>query len=208
MKKIRVLYLEDDPDWRKGIAQFFKAHEQIEVYACVSSISECMGLLRNEPTDAVILDIMLSTEETGLDAALDISKQYPHVKIIMLSSLHDNDEIFNEAFLNGAYDYLYKHDFEKLPQVILEAVQQPHNKYGVRLRRLVLEKKQGLLTEGDRELLIELLKGKTQQQIADAGYVSLGAVKKKINRLVKKFNWQRSSLELAQRCEKWGLLDN
>lgn len=207
MGKIRVLYLEDDLDWREGISRFFKNHEQIEVYACVSSIFECMKVLKHEPTDAVILDVMLSTEATGLDAALDIAKQYPHIKTIMLSSLHDNDEIFNEAFLNGAYDYLYKHDFEKLPQIILEAIQQPENKYGMRLRKLVFEKKKSLLTDSDCELLLELLKGRTQQQIADAGHVSLGAVKKKINRLVKKFNWQRSSLELAQRCEKWGLLD-
>lgn len=202
-----MLYVEDDPDWREGIAQFFDRHDTIDLYACVPDAAQCMAYVALQPTDVVVLDIMLSTDTTGLDAALELSVRYPHIKIIILSSIEDSDDIFNEAFLNGAYDYLYKHDFEKLPATIAEAMKNQASKYGERLRKLVFEKKRSLLSEGDRELLAAILAGKTQQQIADEQYVSLGAIKKKINRLAKKFNWQRTSLELAQKCEKWGLLE-
>ncbi|CFJ48837.1 Uncharacterised protein [Mycobacterium tuberculosis] len=37
--------------------------------------------------------------------------------------------------------------------------------------------------------------------------MSLAAVKKHVGRIMKKFNWERSSSELADKCHKWGLLE-
>lgn len=181
MNKIKVLYVEDDLDWRKGLADYFSDHERIEIYACVSSIEECFHVLQQDPPDIVVMDIILGDDNpSGLDATLDITIQYPNLKIIMLSSLDDNDEIFNEAFMNGAYDYLYKYDFEKLPEIIDIALTNPVSKYGDRLRKLVFEKKKSLISNGDQQLLLKLLQGKTQVQIAEELHVSLAAVKNKL----------------------------
>lgn len=208
-EKIKVLYVEDDPEWSKGIQDFFFGHEKIDLFACASSVEECFLLLQKDDADIVLMDIILGGgKASGLDAALDITIQYPKVKVIMLSSLDDNDEIFNEAFMNGAYDYLYKYDFDKLPEAILEATSNRASKYGERLRKLVYDKKRSLLSSRDKELLIMILDGKTQQQIADELYVGLGAVKKQVGRILKKFNWEQSSKSLAEKCKKWGLLDS
>lgn len=208
MSKIKVLYVEDDPDWREGLQSFFFGHENIELYACAATREECFALLRRDPADIVVMDIMLGDDKaSGLDTTLDISVQYPHVKVIMLSSLDDNDDIFYEAFLNGAYDYLYKNEFEKLPDVICAAMHNQSSKYGDRLRKMVHEQKKSLLSDGDRQLLILIDDGKTQSQIAKELHVSLAAVKKHVGRIMKKFNWERSSSELADKCQKWGLLE-
>lgn len=208
MSKIKVLYVEDDPDWREGLQSFFIGDENITLYACVSSIEECFTMLRDDPADIVVMDIMLGDHKaSGLDATLDISTQYPHIKVIMLSSLDDNDEIFNEAFMNGAYDYLYKNEFERLPEVICAAMHKQHSKYGDRLRKLVQEKKKSLLSEGDRQLLSMIYAGMTQTHIAKELHVSLAAVKKHVGRIMKKFDWEHSSSELADKCQKWGLLE-
>lgn len=208
MDKIKVLYVEDDPDWREGLHSFFFGHEKIELYACASSIEECFVILHTNPADIVVMDIMLGDHKaSGLDATLDISVQYPHIKVIMLSSLDDDDEIFYEAFMNGAYDYLYKNEFEKLPDVIGAAMHNQASKYGDRLRRMVYEKKKSLLSDGDRQLLIMICEGKTQSQISQELHVSLAAVKKHVGRIMKKFKWEQSSIELAEKCQKWGLLE-
>ncbi|MFD0959098.1 response regulator transcription factor [Paenibacillus chungangensis] len=209
MNKIRVLYVEDDEEWRSGLADFFSEHQEIDLFAKVATIQECFSILSRESTDIVILDILLNDPKlTGLDAALDITVQYPEVKIIMFSSLQDDDEIFNEAFLNGAYDYLYKDDFEKLLETIQDAVNNKTSKYGTRLKKLVYEKKSNLLSAHDRILLLLIAEGQTQTQIANELNVSLAAVKKQIGRVMKKFNWKGTSLELADKCRKWGLLES
>lgn len=209
MNKIRVLYVEDDQDWRTGLHSFFQDHEQIDLYACVASIEECFAVLQEQPADIVVMDIILNDNDvTGLDATLDITVQYPCVKVIMLSTLDDNDDIFYEAFMNGAYDYIYKYDFEKLPATIYEAMSSQTSKYGSRLRKLVYEKKKSLLNKGDRDLLIKIMEGKTQAQISTELQISLAAVKKHVGRILKKFNWSKSSKELADKCHKWGLLEH
>lgn len=208
MSKIKVLYVEDDPDWREGLQRFFFGNEKIELYACVSTIEECFALLRDDPADIVVMDIILGDHRaSGLDATLDISVEFPRVGVIMLSSLDDNDEIFYEAFLNGAYDYLYKNEFEKLPEVIGDAMSNRSTKYGDRLRKMVFERKKSLLNDSDRQLLSMIAEGKTQTQIATELHVSLAAVKKHVGRIIKKFKWERSSGELAEKCRKWGLLE-
>lgn len=208
MEKIKVLLVEDDPDWIFGIKNFFEGHESIDLLSAVSSIEDCFLILHNNHIDIVIMDIMLNDyDSSGLDATLDITIEFPDVKVIMLSSL-DEDEIFNEAFMNGAFEYVYKPDFEQLPDVIVNAMQNDSHKYGERLRKLVFEKKKSLLSGSDCELLKLVLAGKTQAEIAKELDVSLAAVKKHIGRIMKKFTWQQSSKELADRCYKWGLLDN
>lgn len=208
IEKLKVLYVEDDPDWRKGLKDFFVGIDRIELCHCVATVEECFAVLSSEKIDVVVLDIILNHErESGLDAALDITIEYPKVKIIMLSSLQDDDDIFNEAFMNGAYDFLYKDEFEKLPNMIIEAMANQTSKYGERLKKLMFDKKANLLSERDCNLLKMILNGRTQMQISEDLHISLAAVKKQVSRLMKKFNWEKSSKELADRCSKWGLLD-
>lgn len=206
--RIRALFVEDDPDWQNGIQDFLSGQEDIELYACVSTVEECFAHLNDQPTDIVIMDIILNEyDASGLDAALDISLHFPDIKVIMLSSLDSDDEVFNEAFLNGAYEYIYKYDFEQLPDTMRGAMRNPTSKYGERLRKLVYEKKKGLLSIGDSELLKLILEGKTQTEIAKEFHVSVAAVKKHVGRVLKKFQWQESSRDLALKCKKWGILD-
>jgi len=209
MSRVKVLYVEDDPDWREGIKRFLSSYAEIDLVACVSTIADCKEQLDTEHADIIIMDIILDEYGlSGLEGTLDLSSLYPHIKIIMLSSLDEDDDIFNEAFLNGAYDFVYKNEFEQLPHIISTAMKNPTSKYGERLKKLVFEKKKSLLSEGDVIMLKLLLQDKTQTQIAEELNVSIAAVKKQVGRVKKKFNWDRSSKELASKCQKWGVLDS
>lgn len=208
MEKIKVMVVEDDPDWIDGLKSFFAGHERIELFSSVSSLADCFAVLRNVHTDIVIMDIMLRDDEpSGLDATLDITTEFPHIKVVMLSSIDRDDDMFNEAFLNGAYEYVYKQDFEHLPDVIVAAMDNTSHKFGDRLRKLVYEQKRSLLSDKDIELLRLILEDKTQLEIAKELGVSLAAVKKRVGRILKKMSWEHSSKLLAEKCDKWGLLD-
>ena len=207
MERVNVLYVEDDEDWRQGLQRYFADADGFHLLACVATMDHCFEILQRETVDIVIMDIILDEHSrAGLDGTLELLVRFPDTKVIMLSSLDRDDDIFNEAFLNGAYDYVYKHEFEQLPDVIRAAMRSP-SKYGERLRKLVFEQKKKLLTDGDRRLLELLLQGGSQTQIAQELNVTLAAVKKQVGRVKKKFGWERSSTELADRCKKWGLLD-
>lgn len=206
--KIRVMLVEDDIEWQRGIVDFFGDHPRIGIVRCVSSRKECRAALQTTDIDVVLMDIMLGEQSgNGLDAALDIAVEHPAVKVIILSSIDNDDELFYEAFLGGAYDFVYKNDFEQLPHVIGESMENKTSKYGSRLRKLVFDKKKELLTANDAELLRHIAQGRTQQEISQLNNVSLAAVKKQVGRLLEKFDWAGSSKELADKCLKWGLID-
>lgn len=208
MEKISVLLVEDDLDWQQALTAFFRDHEMIDLRASASTVQMCYQLLEKESFDIVLMDIMLDDYRTsGLDATLEISYRYPNTKVIMLTSLDNDDEVFNEAFMNGAYEYIYKYDFEQLPEAIVRAKRYPQSKYGDRLRKLVLEQKRRLLTPTDLELLKNLNESLMLKEIAARQNVSVSAVKKQLNRLFHKFGWKGTGKELADKCMKWGLLD-
>lgn len=203
------MLVEDDPDWIAGLEFFFAGHERIELFSSLSSLADCFAVLHNVHTDIVIMDIMLNNDEpSGLDATLDITMEFPHIKVVMLSSIDRDDDIFNEAFLNGAFEYVYKQDFEQLPDVIMQAMDSPSHKFGDRLRKLVYEQKKSLLSDKDIKLLRLILDNKTQPEIAIELEVTLSAVKKQVGRILKKMKWEQSSRQLADKCSKWGLLDD
>lgn len=202
------MLVDDDIEWQRGICDYFGDHPQIDIVCCASSRKECQAALQKTDLDVVLMDIMLGEQSgNGLDAALDITSEHPAMKVIILSSIDNDDELFYEAFLGGAYDFVYKNDIEQLPHVIADSMENKTSKYGSRLRKLVFDKKKELLTANDVELLRHLVQGRTQQQISQLNNVSLAAVKKQVGRLLEKFNWPRSSKELADKCLKWGLID-
>lgn len=204
---IRVLFIDDDPEWHSGLRDFLRSEPDIELSACASSVAEAWPLLEQTRYDVVLLDVRLGDRSpTGADAAADLHMAFPGVRIVMFSSL-DDDDTFNEAFLNGAFDFIYKYELDKLPDVIRAAARHEQSKYGERLRTLLIERKRQLLQDADRELLALLAAGHSQQEIAVRQHVSEEAVKKRVKRLRKKFDWERSTLELAERCRMWGLLD-
>ncbi|GGA34194.1 response regulator transcription factor [Paenibacillus physcomitrellae] len=207
-QRAKVMLVEDDLDWSNGLQMYFSKEAGFEIVTCVSSKAACMSALDETPVDVVLMDIMLGdADSSGLDAALDITHKHPSVKVIMLSSLDDDDEVFNEAFLNGAYDFVYKNEFEQIPEVIAGAMKDQQTKYGPRLKKLIYDKKKKLLTPYDVVLLKLIAEGKTQQEIADMNSVSLSAVKKHVGRVLEKFQWDRSTRELADKCMKWGILE-
>lgn len=202
------MLVEDDLEWQNGLQSFFSEDPAFEIVSCVGSIKECMSALSETEVNVVLLDIMLNDPAgTGLDIALDITYSYPSIKVIMVSSLENDDEVFNEAFLNGAYDFVYKNDFEQIPSVIASAMNNEKSKYGSRLKKLVYDKKMKLLSPYDIKLLLLVLEGKTQQEIADLYSISLSSVKKHVGRIMGKFNWNGSTKELSEKCKKWGLLE-
>jgi len=206
--KIKVMLVEDDIEWQRGIADYLGDHPRIDFVCCVASRKDCRAAMQRNSIDVVLMDIMLGEQSgNGLDAALDIAGEHPAVKVIILSSIDNDDELFYEAFLGGAYDFVYKNDFEQLPRVIVESVENETSKYGSRLRKLVFDRKKDLLTAGDVELLRHIAQGRTQQEISLLNNVSLAAVKKQVGRLLEKFDWSGSSRELADKCLKWGLIE-
>ncbi len=106
MKKIRVLLVEDHTILRKGIKALLDEEQEIEVIGEAEDGLAAMKSFEKDQPDIVLLDISLPYLN-GLEVTRKISKQYPEIKVIILT-MHNSEEYVFELLSAGAKGYIIK----------------------------------------------------------------------------------------------------
>lgn len=179
--------------------------------ACLNKLASCneflvtttsfngWELLSNIPkhnVDLVLMDIQMPGMN-GIEATKLVKQQFPHLKIIMLTTFDDDENIF-KAIMAGATGYLLKEESaEVLHQSIIETLTggAPMSA-GIAFRVLNLlrnpnqsfspETQDFGLTKREVELLTHLKNGLSYEQIAANLYISYGTVRKHIENIYRK----------------------
>src|SRR6204780_3052413 len=106
--KIRVLLADDHEVVRSGLRMVLEAQSDIEVVAEASDGSRALEQALGEGVQIAltILDVSMP-RMTGLQAAAELHRRRPELRILMLS-MHDNEQYFFEALKAGASGYVLK----------------------------------------------------------------------------------------------------
>jgi DNA-binding NarL/FixJ family response regulator len=104
--KIRVLLADDHTIVRSGLRMVLEAEPDIEVAAEVGDGAEALEKALTSGIDLAILDVSMP-RMTGLQAAAELHRRRPDLRILMLS-MHDNEQYFFEALKAGASGYVLK----------------------------------------------------------------------------------------------------
>ncbi|CAH0118125.1 MULTISPECIES: response regulator transcription factor [unclassified Paenibacillus] len=217
MNEIRVMIVEDDDDWRRGLKAYLEQQPDLAVVAQAAAAEEARTAAREAQPDIVLMDIMLVDSLEGIALTADIS-QSCNARVIMLSSLEEKEVIF-EAFQAGAVNYIVKSDFTNIPEAIRQAyadsspidagvaerIREEFRRLQQVEREYEIRKARELITPTEREVLAMIHEGYTQPQIADKFVVSLRTVKNHVNSILKKLNG-KSSKEAAQKAKDMGIL--
>lgn len=102
----RVLLADDHALVRSGLRMIIDAEPDLQVVAEAANGYEALVALDEHPVDLAILDISMP-RMTGLQAAREISRNHPHVRMLILS-MFDNEQYFFEALKAGASGYVLK----------------------------------------------------------------------------------------------------
>jgi CheY-like chemotaxis protein len=105
--KIRLLCVDDHPLVREGIARVISRMPDIEVVGLAGSGDEAIALYRQGRPDVVLMDLLLKGGMTGVDAIKAIRRLNPAARIIVVSVLQGESDIY-DAFQAGATTYLFK----------------------------------------------------------------------------------------------------
>lgn len=117
MKKLAVI--EDNHQYRKALELIFSEYSNYQIIHMLERAEFIEEAFLKELPDIVIMDIDLPGKN-GIEAVKDIKKNYPEIKILMLTVFEDAEKIF-DAIKAGANGYLLKKDS---PARIVEAVDQ------------------------------------------------------------------------------------
>jgi DNA-binding NarL/FixJ family response regulator len=184
MNSIRVLLAEDHALVRAGICKLLEDIEDIKVVAQAADGREALELIAEHQPDIAVLDITMKGMN-GLEAAARVNREFPQVRIIMLS-MHSSEEYVLQALRLGASAYLIKDaDFAELETAIREvAAGKPYLSPAVSkhvvddyMRRLSGETDPlESLTKRQREILLLIAQGHNTQQMADKLFISVKTV--------------------------------
>ncbi len=106
IKPIRLVLADDHTLVRAGIRALVEKLPWVEVVGEAGDGREVLNLVKLHRPDVVLLDITMPGLN-GLEAAARIAKEFPEVRVIILS-MHDNEEYYWRALKAGAAGYLLK----------------------------------------------------------------------------------------------------
>lgn len=181
---MRILLADDHALVRAGIRSLLEKIPGVEVAGEASNGREAIELIRAQGPDLVLMDIAMK-ELGGLEALPRITKNFPSVKVIILSA-HANEEYVIRALRSGAAGYMLKDAATLELELAINSVTQGKTYLSPSISRTVidsyLERVGSLsspieqLTARQREVLQLIAEGKNTKEIAGMLDVSIKTV--------------------------------
>jgi DNA-binding NarL/FixJ family response regulator len=104
--RTRILLADDHAVVRAGLRAILDAQPDLSVVAEAADGAEAVRLGEQQGVDLAVLDVAMP-RLTGLQAALELSRRRPQLKVVMLS-MHDHEQYLYEALKAGASGYVLK----------------------------------------------------------------------------------------------------
>jgi len=117
---LQIVLADDHTLVRAGIRALVERIPNLEVVAEASDGREVLEILQSSHVDLVLMDIGMPGLN-GIEAASRISRDFPEVRVLMLS-MHRNEEYYWQALKAGAAGYILKKAATAELQAAIEAV--------------------------------------------------------------------------------------
>ncbi|MGH8866609.1 MAG: response regulator [Actinomycetes bacterium] len=211
----RILLADDHVLVRRGVRMILDNEPGLTVVAEAGDGAEAVDLARTTDVDLAILDVAMP-RMTGLQAARDISRRRPDLRILILS-MYDNEQYFFEALKAGASGYVLKSVADRdLVEACRAAMRDEPFLYPGSVTTLIrdyLERaRRGarvpgqILTAREDEIVKLIAEGYSSKEIADALTISIKTVERHRANVLQKLG-MRDRTELTRYAIRVGLIE-
>ena len=202
---IKVMIVEDDPMAQKLLEIFVSETGRYEVAHAIESAAMAEFYCMTHPIDLILMDVCTAMNANGIDAAGNIKKQLPHIKIIIITSQPECSYI-DRARAAGVDSFWYK---SATAEEIIEIMDRtragesiyPDNTPQLKLGDAISEK----FTERELDVLRLVVAGDSDAIIAEKLFITVSAVKFHLQNMKNRTGF-RNRTELAVRARESGLV--
>jgi DNA-binding NarL/FixJ family response regulator len=106
MEHVRILVVDDHDDFRSGVEALLAATDWAELVGTATDGGAAVRTALELQPDVVLMDLNMP-EVNGIDATHRIVASSPHIKVLVLTMLEDDESVF-AAIRSGAKGYLLK----------------------------------------------------------------------------------------------------
>lgn len=192
--RIRVLVADDHTIVRRGLVSLLSLAEGIEVVAEAENGREAVEKTSLLAPDVVLMDVSMPLLN-GLEAAEQIKKKNPRVRVLILSA-HDNEDYVVQVVRSGASGYMLKNASAEDLFRAIRTVHAGEDFFGPLVGGVTSGRpeKEGAgssprrLTTREREILQLVAEGNHHQRIADLLNISVRTVDTHCNNIMRKLD--------------------
>jgi DNA-binding NarL/FixJ family response regulator len=217
-RKINVVLVDDHQIVREGIRALLEQTGKVNVVGEASGSQALLPLIGAGKVDIVFMDISLDGE-SGLDLTALISRNFPAIRVIILSMYNSEDFVFN-ALKAGARAYLPKNTTRQELEQAMQEVMEGGSYFGEPVSTLILKSYMRMAREdaneegsGEKDLTVREMdilrlfaEGKTNQEIAKELFISIRTVESHKNHIMRKLEI-RSVVDLVKFAIRKGIID-
>lgn len=197
---IKLLIVDDHEMVRLGLTSYFSILDDIEVIGEAENGAEGVRMALHSSPDVILMDLVMDVMD-GIEATKVILEEWPEAKILILTSFIDDEKVY-PALEAGARGYLLKtssaSDIAEAirktylgEEIIEEEVSNKIKEDEVNRDRQHLHDD---LTNRELEVLHLIADGLSNQEIADALFITLKTVKTHVSNIL-------SKLEVSDRTQ-------
>ncbi len=192
---IRILIADDHPVVRRGLRSLIDIEPDMELVGQAADGVEAVKLTRSLLPDVILLDLMMP-RMTGLEAIHEIKRANLESRILVVTSFAQDDQVF-PAILAGADGYLLK---DSPPDMVLQAIRDVYRGEAALHPSIARKTMQGLrqspdqtptaesLTERELDVLKQVARGLSNQDIANELSVNEGTVSTHVRNILAKLH--------------------
>jgi len=207
----RILIADDHPIVRSGLRRVLDAQPDLRVVADAVDGAEAVEKALAEDVDLAILDVSMP-RMTGIQAATELSKRKPEIRMLMLS-MYDSEQYLFEALRAGASGYVLKSGAdEDIVAACRAAMRGESFLYPSAINTLVRDyidrgeqEQPDILTPRELEVLKLIAEAQTSKQIAEQLVISVKTVERHRQNILDKLGL-RDRVELTRYAIRRGLI--
>jgi len=187
---IRVMIVDDHDMVRRGLAAFLRAKPDLELVGEARSGKEALRACEQVQPHVILMDLVMP-EMSGAEATRAIRERCPGMQVIALTSFQDK-ELVRQALEAGAISYLLKNvTADELAEAIRAAHAGQSTLAPEAVQALVQTASEGPrvghdLTPREREVLILIVEGLSNPEIAERLVVTRSTAKAHVSNILSK----------------------
>jgi DNA-binding NarL/FixJ family response regulator len=186
-QKIRILICDDHPIMRFGIAAIIQSQHNMDLVGQAGTAEEAIKLYWRLRPEITLMDLRLP-DKSGVEVIRTVRRIDSEARFIVLTT-YEGDEDIHQALEAGAMGYLIK----GMPhEVLMEALRKVHG--GRKFlplpvtRALASRTPDSDLSTREREVLLLLVRGKSNREIADELSIKETTVKSHVSVILMRLN--------------------
>lgn len=200
-----VLIVEDQAMPRELFEIYINSSDKFNHLLSVDNASAAPSVCKNNKVDLILMDVMTELGSSGLDAAEEIKKEFPEIKIVIVTSMPEYSWL-ERARNIGVDSFWYKDGQKESILDVMERTMAGENIYPDETPLIHIGNTTNHdFTERELEILKELTTGDTNTAIAERLHISLPTVKSHIQHLMEKTGF-KTRTELVSEARSLGIV--